>query len=455
MFKFTPDLAERFEGDRLFLSNVRLNTILQLSGTAIDKYYRLKTHFESHINGLKIHDHVLYQALCRCSILEDNDAPLLATAGSTKRPLIRSAHGSLISKFAPLGILWEITPKCNLYCIYCHTSSPEQHRKGIFQELTFSQLMVIADRLISAGVFSVVLSGGEALLRGKDTFDLIHHLRDNKIFVSLLTNGFLLNEAAVSKLKEFGVVVGVSLDTYNEGKQAVTRGRAAFPAAVRAIKRLVDADAPFNVICTLTRHNYNDLDTFLDFVESLGTNSVAIQNLIPCESIQTYQDLKLTADQEASLPQYLPALIKRHPQLTINTTEVAIFAHLAIPTEDIFSDEDIGIRDNHLMGGCSACRNGGFVDASGVFYPCTSLRMLPLGNLLDKDLFSLWIGSENASFVRELLSQTTDTLPECQDCRFREQCNSGCRGQAYTLNRDWYALHDRCPKKLEITWLEC
>jgi len=397
---------------------------------------------------LKRHKPELFNVLLEGSILERESTATATFQCNEQFP--SGKEGRDIEAFtAPFGVLWEVTRRCNLRCLYCHSPSKRIVNERDY-ELSWEDLIKVADNLIEANVFQVVLSGGESLLRGAELFQLIEYLRNAGLFVAVITNGVLISRrlSLVEELRRKNVVVAVSLDTLNRSTQAITRGKRAYDGALGAIKELVAADVPLNVLCTLTKYNFGELDTYFSFLEKLGVSCVAIQNLIPGENHEAYSQLKLTQELEGRLPEYIPWLISRHPDLRINTTEVTIFSRLMEKTR---AGTESDLDSNNLMNGCSACRCGGYIDAQGVFYPCTSLRMLPLGSLLHSSLVELWMFSENARFLRQLMSKTTAELPGCAGCAFARGCNGGCRGEAFALYGNWYALHDRCPKRMSMT----
>jgi radical SAM protein with 4Fe4S-binding SPASM domain len=442
-------VRERFEGNKLFVFNYKLDSIIQLSGDAIEAYYRLKSDPINYEGYLKANDPQLLFTLSNCSIIEPGDKKNLSFYPSMPdvRALFGPRRGRFESNIAPIGVLWEVTRTCNLHCRYCFTP-PTRPGAISLGDISFTKLKQIADSLIEANVFEVTITGGEALLLGKDLFDILEYLKCNNMFVALISNGLQLNKDTIQRLKALDIVMAVSLDTYCEENQRITRGNGTFGAAVNAIKMILEEQIPLNVICTLTRYNYKDLDRYLFFLEELGVSCVAIQNLRPSDDLKVYNDLKLTYAQERELSATLPKLIKRHMMLEINTTEVDTFAHLEFDPNALEPGELILVT-NCLMNGCSAGTNGAYVDSQGIVYPCTSLRMLPLGNLLESDLVTLWMTSENMRFVRSLKSQTTDAIKGCEPCQFKLKCNGGCRGEAFTLFGDWFALHDRCPLKRE------
>ena len=113
-----------------------------------------------------------------------------------------------IQVHAPFLVVWNFTYKCNLNCKHCYLEAGNISK----MELSTEEAMKVVDQIADFGVTSLAFSGGEPLMR-KDFFEVARHAVDAGLYVSVATNGTLLNEETVRKLKEIGVhYVEVSLD---------------------------------------------------------------------------------------------------------------------------------------------------------------------------------------------------------------------------------------------------
>jgi radical SAM protein with 4Fe4S-binding SPASM domain len=80
--------------------------------------------------------------------------------------------------------------------------------------------------------------------------------------------------------------------------------------------------------------------------------------------------------------------------------------------------------------GCSAGYDTLCIGADGMAYPCHLLHDIPLGNVLDTGLKSIWNGSAALNDMR--LVRKEDMSGACQECRFAPgACRGGCRAAAY------------------------
>jgi len=67
--------------------------------------------------------------------------------------------------------------------------------RNVANELTRDQWLDVARQLVDAGVFEVILSGGEPLLLGSTLYDILDVLHEASIECVIITNGMLLIRA--------------------------------------------------------------------------------------------------------------------------------------------------------------------------------------------------------------------------------------------------------------------
>lgn len=133
----------------------------------------------------------------------------------------------------PLKVTLALTHRCNLRCLHCYVlpnaRSPEL-------ELSSGDWLALAQEAAEAGCFSMLLTGGEPLLR-RDFADIYLGIRQMGIHVTLFTNATLVDEltietlcAAPPRLIEV-TVYGATPETYRR----VTGRASAYAEAMRGI----------------------------------------------------------------------------------------------------------------------------------------------------------------------------------------------------------------------------
>ncbi len=170
-------------------------------------------------------------------------------------------------------VVW-ITNRCNLRCVMCDQwkSSPEEARR----ELSAGQWCSFIDSLKKMRAKVLVITGGEPLLRG-DTPDIIRYATDKQINTHLCTNGTLLDERAVVRLRDSGLgSLSVSLDSAEAQTHDLIRGSVCQEKVVEHI-RLLRSIAPsvrVGINCVITRHNILGLSRLAGLAVSLGVHQI-------------------------------------------------------------------------------------------------------------------------------------------------------------------------------------
>ncbi len=150
---------------------------------------------------------------------------------------------------------YEITPKCNLNCIYCYSNVALKKGKaplpGYYGE--------------TDDVRSITLSQyGEPLVAGIDEVERIARELKNmfpEVRLDLQTNGILLNEKAIKRLEKYFELAMVSLDVSSREKYARITGFDGFDILMENLKAL-SKSAIKGVIRTVYMPGINDRDVF-------------------------------------------------------------------------------------------------------------------------------------------------------------------------------------------------
>jgi len=104
---------------------------------------------------------------------------------------------TLNPSFSPVLLNWEMTSRCNFNCAFCYIKD-----NSIKEEVNFSKSKEVLTSLISEGLFEAYLSGGECLLLD-DFIKIYTFLKKNGVFVTVFTNGSLINDEHLKCWKEF------------------------------------------------------------------------------------------------------------------------------------------------------------------------------------------------------------------------------------------------------------
>jgi MoaA/NifB/PqqE/SkfB family radical SAM enzyme len=115
----------------------------------------------------------------------------------------------------PKFISLTITNRCNLRCWMCGQWSPEgymhQHRDSIKKEMSLPEWTRIVDELADHQIPSLLLRGGEPFLYPQ-IIDLLDYIRCKGIFISIDTNGTMLERYAEDIVRIGGIHLTISVD---------------------------------------------------------------------------------------------------------------------------------------------------------------------------------------------------------------------------------------------------
>src|SRR6187551_2011499 len=112
--------------------------------------------------------------------------------------LARTGTRAIADPYRPLMAHLIAMRRCNLSCAYCNeydaTSQP------VHSDIVRSRI----DRLSDLGLAVLTFSGGEPLLH-PELPSLVAHGRARGLFVTLITNGYLLSREAIAALNRAGL----------------------------------------------------------------------------------------------------------------------------------------------------------------------------------------------------------------------------------------------------------
>ena len=173
----------------------------------------------------------------------------------------------------------EYTKKCNSKCSTCDYWLNKK------EELVVSDKEII-DLIRELKDLKVVLfTGGEALLRAKDLFQLAKKIKDEfpNIELRLLSNGLLVNNYLDEIVKYFDTVV-YSFDACNKEMYKNIRGIDAFDIVVDSIRNIKKNNLNIRLRCMVLEKNYRYLDKIIELAKDLKVNQISF---IPVDTEST------------------------------------------------------------------------------------------------------------------------------------------------------------------------
>jgi len=188
-----------------------------------------------------------------------------------------------VNETPPLDqIYFYLTEGCNLACRHCWLApkfDPDGNKYPVLDPYLFQSIIAEAKPL---GLTKVKLTGGEPLLHPRFE-DLLFLLNQEKIGVTIETNGMLMTPAIAEKIAAVkNPFVSVSIDGIDARTHDGIRGvENAFEKAKRAVRYLAGATVPVQIIMTLMEQNAHQVDGMVAMAEDLGAGSVKFNLLQP------------------------------------------------------------------------------------------------------------------------------------------------------------------------------
>jgi uncharacterized protein len=176
---------------------------------------------------------------------------------------------------------------CNLACPYCFEGT--RRGKHYMSEETAGQVIeFIQQQLVGKDEFSITFYGGEPLLSNNLIQNMTSRFRriaDNKgirFSFSFITNGTLLNEAAVKKLKPLGLKgAAITLDGPEEVhnvSRPFASGAGSFNAIINNLRKICDL-VEVNIGGNFSEGNYGQFPRLLDQLVQHGITPDKIKSI--------------------------------------------------------------------------------------------------------------------------------------------------------------------------------
>lgn len=172
---------------------------------------------------------------------------------------------------APFTAGIELTPFCNLKCVHCYVESERLNPQNI---MNTNDIKNIIDILVDNGLLEVFFTGGEVLTR-PDFEDIYIYAKRKGLFVSVLTNGTLINQTHINMWKDFPVeVVSLTMYGYTKGTyESITNVNGSYNNFMNSIDMLRENNIPFELKFIGLTKNYHELSKMRNFSKQLGVMS--------------------------------------------------------------------------------------------------------------------------------------------------------------------------------------
>jgi radical SAM protein with 4Fe4S-binding SPASM domain len=339
---------------------------------------------------------------------------------------------------APLSVLWDLTYRCNMKCKHCLNDDSYS-----INEIGINDVKHILTELKKEKVFSINFSGGEPLLR-KDLLDILEIASEMNFGIRLSTNGLLLDNDFLTKLKNLDVYcIQISLDGLEDTHNEFRGVKGGYKKAVESL-RLCSENGFYTTMSTMIiKQNLHEISDLIKIAVSLGVSSFKLNSFMPVgRGRKSSQQLHVSKDELRDLCKELSSHSKKYGGL-INLQLNPLFPWLL---ENNYSKPLIRGINSETRIRCSAGQTNLVISPDGTVYSCPYLTQFPLGNILEKPLRAIW--NDNSSILGRFRNLYQSQLEgKCKECPcVPKHCNGGCRAAAFLTDCNFYSEDPFCWK---------
>ena len=180
----------------------------------------------------------------------------------------------------PLTLQFELTGRCNCYCRHCYNRSGDLPPDA----MTAARWKELSKELVGhGGIFECIISGGEPLLLGDDLFDIMDILHDDGTVFLFITNGLLLTNDAVERLRKYRYRwIQVSVDASRpEWHDELRKVSGSWKKAVGGALRVSDAGLPLAIASTVCPATVEELPAMAQLAYGCGASMLITGEVFP------------------------------------------------------------------------------------------------------------------------------------------------------------------------------
>ena len=211
-------------------------------------------------------------------------------------------------------LFWECTTRCNLHCRHCGSDCFAASRDVDMPLEDFLRAFDTIPVEGRANPFTVVLTGGEPLLR-PDLPEVGRALRSRGVSWGIVSNGWFYDAEMHRRLTAAGLgALTISLDGL-EASHDWMRGRAGSYARALAGIAVAAADprVHFDVVTCVNKRNINELEELYGRLAALGVRQWRIFTIIPIGRAATDPDMHLSDEEFVRLMDFIAEKRKEIP----------------------------------------------------------------------------------------------------------------------------------------------
>ena len=194
-----------------------------------------------------------------------------------------------------LDLFWECTMSCNAKCKHCGSSALSRKYEDELTTEEIKNAFKSISESMDASTILINVTGGEPLVR-KDIFEVMEYATSLGFRWGMTTNGILLNDENIEKLKKSNMeVISVSIDGLEKTHDAFRGVEGSYKTIVGNIERLKNANFLKHIQVTTVFHkdNIDELEEMYEKFSTMGINSWRLMSMDPIGRAKENEELLL------------------------------------------------------------------------------------------------------------------------------------------------------------------
>jgi len=337
------------------------------------------------------------------------------------------------------SLYFETTRRCNLRCKICMSGSnvPEIVDESTKNELTYDEIVeYILKGGKDVGASQIGFSGGEFLLR-EDALDIVSAATTMDYEVSILTNGLLIDEDLLVKLKEIAgkrLVISFGMNSVCDSKISEETRDVDHGGVIEAIDLCKELGIRVHGVVNVGKFNVRDIDDTFQWLEKRRM-TFNRSPFVPRNSGKEYfEEMRFSKE---DMEKHIHPALRRHFNGYISYTP--FFLPMSVHDEVSGGKVcNVTVPQNPSVG----CWVGTWlgISAEGDVSPCaTMIDTLVAGNLRERSMRDI---VEQSEIFRTVLDRNK-LKGKCGRCRYKLTCG-GCRAMAYYCTGDYMEEDPTC-----------
>jgi radical SAM protein with 4Fe4S-binding SPASM domain len=326
-------------------------------------------------------------------------------------------------------VVYNCTPRCNLRCIHCYSSSD---RSGHAAQLTTEQARRLIDQIADFGCPVLLFSGGEPLLR-EDLFELMAYARDKGLRTVLSTNGTLLTDETAHMLAELNLsYAGISLDGPEKIHNRFRATDGAFGATMAGIGNCIKHGIRTGLRFTMTGQNVDQIPEIFRIAAENGIRRICFYHLIRTgraeglsECMPTPEQTRAAVDTIIDLTGQAIRQEKLEEVLTVGNHADGPYLLMRMQHENHPNFDGTSELLRRATGNRIG-QNIASINWDGQVFPDQFWRNYTLGNVTQTPFGVIW-QNENDPVMNILRHKDEYKDPKCARCKWFVYCKGNFR----------------------------